>query len=110
MDDFIDDEDNNRDFLIEQKSTERHLNDIKSSGFRDGTQENMENEALIQSGFDESYKIFVNLAFKIGDLRALSSNLCQDSCFLAKLNDKLDKVYIDIFLEIMNFNIWFDCF
>ncbi|CAF1139356.1 unnamed protein product [Brachionus calyciflorus] len=91
MDDFFD-EDDNKDFLIELRSTERHLNDVKTSGFRDATQEFMENESLIQSGFDSSYKIFVKLAFRIGEIRALSSNLCKNSCFLAKLNDKLDKI------------------
>lgn len=89
MEDFEDEE---KDFLVEQKTTERHLNQIKVNGFRDGTQSFMENEALIQQGFDSSYKIFSSLGFQLGEIRALGPLVCKDSCCLAKLNDKLDKI------------------
>lgn len=88
MDDFGDESD----FSVEKKTTERHLNEIKTNGFRDGTQSFMENETLIQQGFDSSYKIFSTLGFRLGEVKALGPLVCKDSCFLAKLNDKLDKI------------------
>lgn len=106
MDDFddvwstSDDSDNRKDrveshILVDQKSTERHLNEIRSSGFRDAHQLFMENEQLMQVGFDQAYESIVKIAFLCGQLKAICSNsatLHKDTAFLAKLNDKLDKI------------------
>jgi hypothetical protein len=86
------------DFMIEKKSTERLMNDIQSNGYRDAYQEYSENEALIQLGFDSAYKMFTKCGFLIGQIKSLCTyssklNKIQDlSCFLARLNNKLDKI------------------
>jgi hypothetical protein len=81
--------------LLDQRATERHLSQIRSSGFRDAHQLFMENEQLMQVGFDQAYESLVKIAFLCGQLKAICSNsarLQKDTAFLAKLNDKLDKI------------------
>lgn len=81
------------DYAAEQRTTERMLDDIRSNGFRDGHQKYMENEAYLQIGFDQAYKIFAKLAILTGQVRSLSSKLISNnSSLLARLNDKLDKI------------------
>lgn len=92
MFDEEDDENTGVDYMVEMRATERLMNEIRTSGFRDGTQEFLQDEQLIQSGFDQSFKLFGKLGFLIGQIRALSSGLIKDSCFLAKLNDKLERI------------------
>ena len=84
------------DFRVEQQATDRHLKELNSSGFRDGQHNFMENEAIMQTGFDQAYKLFYRLAFLAGKTRALSLHsvipLRNDSAFLAKIAHKLECV------------------
>ena len=94
FDDFESDT-HNLDFKIEQRATERHLKELNASGFRDGHQKWMENEALMQSGFDRAYKLFYKLAFLTGKIKALSlqSNpLKNDNVFQVKISEKLQSI------------------
>ena len=93
FDDF--ESDTNLDFRVEQRATERLLQEINASGFRDGHQKFMENESLMQSGFDHAYKLFFKLAFLVGKVKALSlhsSVFKSDSLFLAKVSHKLESL------------------
>ena len=93
FDDF--ESDTNLDYKLEQQSTERHLRELNASGFRDGHQKWMENEALMQSGFDHAYKLFFKLAFLIGKVKSLSlqsSCLKNETLFQAKIVHKLQSI------------------
>lgn len=99
FDDFGDDETNNnnsnKEFLIEQRTTERLLNEINTSGFRDGHQKFMEDEKYLQTGFDSAYRNLARLAFLAGRIRSLcihSLYFKNDSAFLSKLTHKLEKI------------------
>jgi hypothetical protein len=92
-------EDDGKDFLIEQKSTERLMNDIYSNGYRDAFQAHSEDEKLHQKGFDDSYPLFVRLGVLLGQIRSMCSygpimrcKVANLSAFLARLNNKLDKI------------------
>ena len=95
-DDFIDDTTNNHnDFMLEQRSTDRMRDEIKSNGYRDGYQKHFEDEKLMQIGFDIAYARLSEIAFLCGQIKAMaaySSTFGKDSSFLARLNDKLDKI------------------
>ena len=73
-DDFFGNDDTNNKFelLIEQRTTERLKKEMKTTGFRDGHQKEMENEYCLQFGFDLAYKLFSKLAFLIGQIRSLT--------------------------------------
>lgn len=91
-DDFGMDGGSEQNLTFEQRSTERALNDLRTSGYRDGRQMFMEDERLIQTGFDAAYKMFVKLGMLAGQVRSLSASLVKDSATLARLNDKLEKI------------------
>ena len=93
FDDF--ESDTNLDYKLEQQSTERHLRELNASGFRDGHQKWMDNEALMQLGFDHAYKLFFKLAFLIGKVKSLSlqsSSLKNETLFQAKIVHKLQSI------------------
>ena len=95
--DDINDTNNNRenDFMLEQRSTDRMREEIKSNGYRDGYQKHFEDEKLMQIGFDIAYKRLSAIAFLCGQIKSMaaySSVFGKDSAFLARLNDKLDKI------------------
>ena len=94
-DDFYGEPSKDDEYKIEQRSTERLLNDIKISGFRDGHQKLMENEVHLQLGFDLAYRCLARIAGMIGKLKAYSiySNYTRgNTTFLAVLNQKLDLI------------------
>lgn len=89
MDDNIFDDGDDQDFRIEQRSTDRHMQEIYSSGYRDAYQECQEDEKLLQAGFDHSYKLFVKIGFLIGQIRSVC-NYVKDSSSLARVNHRLE--------------------
>ena len=96
-DDFFGNDDTNNKFelLIEHRTTERLKKEMKTTGFRDGHQKEMENEHCLQFGFDLAYKLFSKLAFLIGQIRSLTVYLDvskNDSAFLAQVLSKLDEI------------------
>lgn len=100
VDDFFGDEDTStsHEILLEQRATERLKTEMKSSGYRDGIQKQMENEPHLQLGFDLAYRNFARIGFRLGQLRSLGAYLdgCKsDSTFLSQLYDRLDKIEND---------------
>lgn len=89
---WMDDDDNEDTFAVEQRTTERHLNDLRTNGYRDARQKYMEDEALMQAGFDSSYAQLVRLGFRLGQVRILGRTSGFDSGFMAALNHRLDAV------------------
>ena len=94
-DDFYGDSHEASAFVIEQRSTERLLDEIHSSGYRDAHQKFMEDEKQLQIGFDAAYVLFCRIGFLTGQIKSYAIYLnCfkHDSAFMAKLTDKLDKL------------------
>jgi hypothetical protein len=92
-------ENESADFLVEQRTTDRLMNDIYSNGYRDAFQSSSEDDKLLQRGFDDAYKLFVRLGALIGEIKSLCSyaplitrRVANSSAFLARLNNKLDKI------------------
>jgi len=83
------------DYKIEQRSTERLLEEIKISGFRDGHQKLMEDEPQMQLGFDLAYRCLCRVAHLVGKIKAYiiySSFTKGNTAFLAKVNTKLELI------------------
>lgn len=76
---------------LERRATDRLLNDLRTNGFRDARQKYMEDESLMQAGFDTAYSLLVRLGFSIGQVRANLST-CHDSALLASVNHRLDAI------------------
>lgn len=94
-DDFYGEPSTDGDYKIEQRSTERLLNEIKISGFRDGHQKLMEDEVHLQLGFDLAYRCLARIAGMVGKIKAYSiySNYTRgNTAFLAGLNQKLELI------------------
>lgn len=93
-DDFYGETDNS-DYKIEQRSTERLLNDVKASGFRDGHQKLMEDEKHLQLGFDLSYPLMCRVAYLVGTIKSYN-NYSQftkgNTAFMSKLVMRLDLI------------------
>ena len=118
-DDFMNDNVNNNltktnesshkdDYIVEQRATERLLNELTTNGYRDARQKFAEEEKLIQLGFDIGYQQLVKLAFLTGQIRSICSNypnLKSDSAFLARLNDKLEKIEKLNYEKLINWKV-----
>ena len=84
-----------RDYLLDQRSTERAMQEITSQGYRDAYQSQFEDEKLMQVGFDIAFKKLAPVSFLVGQIRSLAAHsriLNRDSAFLARLNDKLERI------------------
>lgn len=77
---------------LEQRSTDRLLNDLRTNGYRDARQKFMEDETLMQAGFDAAYTQLVRLGFLVGQVRASSNSIVRDSATLAAINHRLDAI------------------
>ena len=98
-DDLYEHDDSHKDFMVDQRSTERSMQDIYSNGYRDAYQKHSEDEKLLQYGFNCSYKLFVKLGLLIGQIKSICSysssvtgKVADWSSFLARVNCKLDRI------------------
>lgn len=77
---------------VERRTTDRLLNDLRTNGYRDARQKFMEDETLMQAGFDAAYTRLVKLGFSVGRVRASVNTMVRDSAILAAVNHRLDGV------------------
>lgn len=93
MDEYDEDLGQTDNLTLEQRSTEKMLNDLRTSGYRDGRQRHMEDEERMQAGFDTAYKRLVRLGFQTGRVRASVVSLVRkDSALLAAVNHRLEMI------------------
>ena len=93
------------DYMLDQRSTDRLMQEITSQGYRDAYQSQFEDEKLMQVGFDLAFEQLAPVSFLVGQIRSLaahSSVLNRDSAFLARLNDKLERI------ERNNYERWLE--
>lgn len=94
-----------RDYIVEQRATERLLIEHRAGGYRDGHQKLMEDESHLQLGFDLAYRLICKVGFLLGQIKSFgiySTNTKSNTAFLAKLNmhlDKLEKYSYELYLN-----------
>ena len=98
------------DLGVEQRATERKLNELTVSGYRDGRARHSDDEALIQLGFDLGYKQLARIAFASGQLKAACfqstrAQLARDSAFMARLAHKLEQLETHAYERVLRWHM-----
>ena len=100
----MDEDDVNEEFIIEQRASERHREELRLNGYRDGYQALMNDESLMQHGFDAAFGIACRVGFLLGRIRAVAFHgNVRDA---ATLCDKMNRIEKQLLAELDKYIVW----